>query len=150
MCVCMVARRRHRTRADSSGQHTFAHTFTQQQQQQQHHAPAGVAGFKNGGFFHIYQCTLRSGFRINVRTHVNTQTIERFTRIHCPDRIVWIFFRDTHHRPLCTRLSLPFALLPPGTPALPTIPFTRPGLHPSTPLPYNTTPSAIPPPTRQP
>lgn len=32
--------------------------------------------------------------------HTRTPRQSReFTRIHCPDRIVWIFFRDTHHSP---------------------------------------------------
>lgn len=77
-------------------------------------APASRAGkrrwFKNGGFFHIYQCTLRSGFRINVRTHANTQTIARIHtntlfRSDCMD-----FFPG--HTPLARTLHRPFTGLP--------------------------------------
>lgn len=37
---------------------------------------------------------------VSMSEHTRTPRQSReFTRIHCPDRIVWIFFRDTHHFP---------------------------------------------------
>ena len=67
-----------------------------------HHAPAEATRlFENRGFFRIYQCTLRSRFRINVRTHVKHRQSFVHTYTLSWSDCMDFFFRETHL--LCPR-----------------------------------------------